>query len=49
MLRGFGPSESALAREGLLSGIATPEVGGPLNEGEDPKVINKDPKAGGNY
>ena len=28
MLRGFGPSELALAREGLLLGIVTPEVGG---------------------
>ena len=28
MLRGFGPSESALAHEGLLLGIATVHTGG---------------------
>ena len=35
--RGFGPSESALAHEGLLLGIAIPHVRG-TSKDKDPKV-----------
>ena len=42
MLQGFGPSESALAREGLMLGIAVSKVGGcpksATREPSEPKV-----------